>query len=149
MKNEVHTSPWKDMNEMEEELSVKKIGAAAIEYYLDPTKPWSERLKVFNRYGKEEGCYTPYDISLAKIFTKYMDNSYVDRHETFYCDNVIEWWIDTLWDNRCKFVRTSYDMKLVKFRRNYEPSQQAIERLSRYYMEKSFLFGVSRSQFDW
>jgi hypothetical protein len=149
LKNEVHTSPWKNMNEMEEELSVKKIGAAAIEYYLDKAKPWGERLKVFNKYGEEHGCYTPDDTTLTRIFSYYMSSSYVQRHETFYCDDVIEWWLEKIYDSRCRFIRTKYEVKPEFTHRNYEPSQKAIERLSKYYIEKLFLFGVSRSEFDW
>jgi hypothetical protein len=78
-----------------------------------------------------------------------MSSSYVQRHETFYCDDVIEWWLEKIYDSRCRFVRTKYEVKPEFTHRNYEPSQKALERLSKYYIEKLFLFGVSRSEFDW
>ena len=150
LKREVHNSPYINMDEMEEELSVKRIGAAAKEFYLDKTKNFEERVKVFTKYGKKHGwIWQPQDFDLGEIFSMYCENS--ERHESVDCAQIIEWWIDSLSYKRTfiDYSKNKYHPKLKQEYRDYEPSKEACDRLHRYYMEKLFLFGVGSFEIDW
>lgn len=151
LKNQIHTSPYKNMDEMEEELSVKRIGAAAKEFYLDRTKDISERVKVFSKYGEEQSwIWKPQDFDLHKIFEMHGESG-VERHEIVYCANVIEWWIECLSYRKTKidYHKNRFHPELKQEYRNYKPSEESINRLYRYYMEKIFLYGIGKFDFDW
>ena len=150
LRDTVHTSIYNNMDEMEEELSVKKIHAAAKEFYLDKTKNFDERKKVFEKYGESIGSiYRPEDLDLGKIFDMYNENDN-ERHSIIGCLDIIEWWIEKVYCNKVELdYYNRYHPKIVKSKRKYTPSDEACIRLTRYYTEKLFLYGISQFTFDW
>ena len=150
IKETTYNSPYKDLNDIEENVVVKKIGAAANDFYLDKTKDFNERIKVFDTYAKEETyIFRPSDTDLSKIFSIYFEND-IDRHQTVTCTEVVWYWIDCLRNGRCHLNLTNpYHPKIDKETRNYKPSQEAIDRLYKFYVEKLFLEGVGSFEFDW
>lgn len=146
------TSPYNSVDEMEEELPVKKIKAAAENFYLDKTKDFEERLKAFDKYGdKETYIFRPQDVRLNKIFDIYFEQDYVQRHETVNCLSIIEWWIDSLADERThiSYVNNKYHPDLESSERNYVASENSINRLRKYYIEKLILEKTATFEFDW
>jgi hypothetical protein len=150
IKESTVSSPYKDLNDIEENVVMKKIEEAAKEFYLDKTKDFDERIKVFNKYGKKDTCiFRTSDRDLSKIFDVYFEND-IDRHQTVTCTDVVWYWIDYLRRCRCHLNWTNpYHPKIDKGNRNYKPSQEAIDRLYRFYVEKLFLEGVGSFEFDW
>ena len=75
----------------------------------------------------------------------------VERHEIVYCANVIEWWIECLSYRKTKidYHKNRFHPELKQEYRNYKPSEESINRLYRYYMEKIFLYGIGKFDFDW
>lgn len=149
--SEQKKSMYNSLDEMEEELSVKKIGAEAVIFYLDKTKNFEERIKVFEKYGDEDSfVYEPIDEVLFKIFEAYCDGLDAERRSNIECIDIINWWIDyKLKKQRIKFVKFTDCDKIKGKKRNYIPSKIAIERLRKYYTEKLFIEGIARFQFDW
>ena len=150
MKKPQH-SDYKDLNHMEEELSVKKIQHEAEKFYLDRSKNWKERLKVFEKYGKKvSSIHHPADSSLEKIFQMNIEKCEHERHETITCSYVIEWWIEQLSENRTHIFEAERGrIKMDEADRNYEPSDKAMDRLEKLYMEKIMLERVASFELDW
>ena len=151
-KEKVYSSPYKDLNDLEENVTVKKIKEESKNFYLDKTKDFKERVKVFSMHGKFEGSILqPSDSNLKKIFDIYGEKSYIDRHQK--CDSVdiVEWWIENLSDGRCKidYSKNHFHPDLKESKRKYKPSKAVIDRLYRYYVEKLFLDGVGSFEWDW
>ena len=143
-------SMYNSLDEMEEELSVKKIGAEAQIFYMDKSKDLKERIKVFEKYGHEEGSiYTPDDDALNVIFEFHNDDDNNERHQTYETIDIIDWWIGMQKRNRVNVYKGEYSPKFKKLTRNYTPNKQAIERLRIYYIEKLFIEGISSFVFDW
>ena len=142
---------YKDLNHMEEELSVKKIQHEAEKFYLDRSKNWKERLKVFEKYGKKvSSIHHPADSSLEKIFQMNIEKCEHERHETITCSYVIEWWIEQLSENRTHIFEAERGrIKMDEADRNYEPSDKAMDRLEKLYMEKIMLERVASFELDW
>jgi hypothetical protein len=145
------SSPFKDLQEMEDNVVVKKIKDEARKYYLDKSKPLQERIKVFSAHGnKETSIFRPIDKYLCVIFDLYCEQDWIQRHETASTTYIIDKWIYNLTDNRIEIDRTNkYHPALKTTKRNYTPSEKAIERLNYFYMSRLFLEGVSEFEFDW
>jgi hypothetical protein len=150
LKNGIHSSPFKDLNDIEENTVMKKMASVCKEFYLDKSKDFNERVKVFSSYGKSESyIFHPSDPDLKKIFEAYTERD-VQRHETIQCAEVVWWWIDYLRAKRCHLNWTNpYHPKIDEETRNYKPSQEAVDRLYKFYVEKLFLEGVGSFEFDW
>jgi L-rhamnose mutarotase len=150
LKNTVHTSLFNSLDEIEENVVVKRIKEEAKKFYHDKTKVFEERVKVFTRHGEQENSiFEPSDRNLSKIFQMHNEGDN-DRNSIIECESVIRWWIDELRYNRSKLDWTNhYHPKLKQTERNYEPTDAACERLFRYYMEKLFLEEVGSFEFDW
>lgn len=149
--SQTFTSPYKNLEDIEDNVVVKKIKGEAKKFYLDKTKKFSERVRVFAVHGEEESyIFRPSDPDLNKIFDLYLEKDYLQRHEGVDCASIIEYWVSELEENRLKFDWTNpYHPKLKKSNRKYKPSKKAVERLYKYYMEKLFLEGVGSFTFDW
>jgi hypothetical protein len=151
MRRTIFTSPYNSMEKMEEELSVKKIKAACKNFYLDKTKDLNERIKVFSKYGDDYGCiWYPYDKDMNKIFQTYVEKN-VERHEIVTSVDVIKWWIDLLSEKNTKisFKENKYHPNIISKYRNYVPTEESINRLRKYYLEKLFIEGVGSFEVDW
>lgn len=145
-------SPFKNLADLEDNVTVKKIKAEAEKFYKDTTKDFKDRLEVFDIHGDEDGSiHQPTDKKLAKIFEIYQETGYSERHEMVNCLSIIEWWIDTLKSKRCRisYKENKYHPKIISKKRNYKPSTKAIERLQRYYQEILLEEGVANFEFDW
>jgi len=151
LQEKVHTSPYNSLDEIEESVVVKKISVAAKDFYLDRSKPFSERIKVFAKYGKfEDFIFEPTDSNLKKIFQIYQEGGWLERHQNVETPEIVDFWIGTLKSNRTHLNWSNpYHPKKEKRSRNYKPRKEAIERLRKYYMEKLFLEGVGSFEFDW
>jgi len=145
------SSPYNTMDELEENTTIKKIPEESKKFYHDKTKPLSERIKVFNKYGhKEAYIFTPQNIHLAKIFDLYFEQEFIDKYQTINCAEIIEWWVfTTLNDNRIHINKLNNYHKIVTLNRNYKPSKISIERLFNYHIENLFLEDVGSFTFDW
>jgi hypothetical protein len=145
------SSPYNTLEDLEDSVVVKKIKDEAVKFYLDKTKDFTERVRVFAVHGEEESCiFNPSDADLGKIFKIYMEKDWIQRHETVDCATIVESWLSNLKKNRCHLSWSNpYHPKLEKESRNYIPSEEAIDRLYKYYMEKLFLEGVGSFEFDW
>ena len=151
MRRTIFTSPYRNMDEMEEELSVKRIKEAAKNFYLDKTKDLYERIKVFANYGEDHSCiWYPADKDMNKIFQMYVENN-VERHEHIDSVDIIEWWIDLLSEKNTKisYKENKYHPKVISKFRNYVPTEESIDRLRKYYLEKLFIEGVGSFEVDW
>lgn len=155
IKNEsekVYTSPYKNIDDLEENISVKRIKDEARKFYLDKSKNFKDRVDVFNKYGESHSyIYHPKNSNINKIFDIYQEMDYTERHQNVECESIISFWIDSLTDDRCEidYSRNSYHPSLKKTKRKYKPSKKAIDRLYKYYMEKLFLEGMGSFEWDW
>lgn len=151
LKETAFSSPYNTLDEIEENVVMKKIPEAAKNFYLDKTKSFEERLKVFAAHGKQDSSiFQPTNRDLKIIFDVYSENGWIERHQIVKCEQIVEYWIDKLIDNRCHLDWTNkYHPKVATKSRNYKPSQKAIDRLHRYYMEKLFLDGIGSFEWDW
>jgi len=150
LSNTIFTSPFNNMDEMEEELSVKKIGEAARNFYLDKTKNFDERVKVFSKYGKSQSyIWHPSDKNLNKIFEMYTEDT--ERYITVETYRIVEWWVECLAHKRTEisFVENRFHPKLSSEKRNYEVNQKSCDRLYKYYMEKLFIEEIGSFEIDW
>jgi len=148
----IYTSNFKDLNDLEENVTVKNIKTEAKKFYMDKTKDFKKREKVFSKHGKSNDyIYHPIDSNLKKIFDIYFENDYLDKHQIVKTLDVIKNWIETLSDSRSiiDYSKNKYHPNIKSTERNYTPSDKAIERLYRFYAEKMFLEGVSEFEFDW
>ena len=149
--SQTFTSPYKDLEDIEDNVVVKKIKEEAKKFYMDKTKDFSERVRVFAVHGREEDyIFTPSDSNLAKIFQLHSESDWIRRHEMVDCATIIENWVIDLSENRCTFNWSNpYHPGVEKSDRGYTPSKEAIERLYKFYMEKLFLEEVGSFTFDW
>lgn len=145
-------SSFKDLNDLEENCSVKKMETEAPIFYKDKTKSLDLRLQVFDKYGKEHSyIYEPKNNILKEIFEIYHEQCENQRHENISCGDIIEWWFYQLQKNRLEIDYSSnkYHPNLKKTKRNYTPSVEAITRLKNYYNELLILEDVASFEFDW
>lgn len=148
-------STFKNLNDLEENLSVKKIQGEAKIFIQDESKALKERLKVFAKYGEKKSyIHRPLHPGLHKIFhiaLEYDAGMYVERHETVDCFDVIDWWIQELSEDRCEisYLRNEYHPELLKETRNYIPSKEAIKKLQTYYEGILLKEGIVSFEFDW
>jgi len=150
-KEKVYSSPYKDLDDLEENITVKKIKEESKKFYLDKTKSFKERVKVFNEHGKfETYVFSPNNSSLKKIFDIFGEND-VERHQKYDSVSIVEWWIENLSEKKCKidYSRNHYHPSLKQSKRKYKPSKIAIDRLYKFYVEKLFLEGVGSFEWDW
>lgn len=151
LSNTVFSSPFNSLDELEENVIVKNIKEEAKKFYLDNTKQFSERVKVFSKYGiLKDFIFEPTDLNLNRIFQMYLENDDLDRNITIETPDIIEWWLSYLRTHRCKLNwENPYHPQLNKTNRNRTPSEDTIKRLYRYYVGKLFLEGVGSFIFDW
>jgi hypothetical protein len=134
------------------ENAKKTIEADAIKFYRDPNHSFQDRLSLFNMLGKSETyIFHPKHKGLDKIFEIHQEQGYVERHQKYYCWDVIEWWMNQMLEGRCKidYSRNQYHPDLKQKKRNYVSSQAAIDRLYNYYLNLLIVEGVSEFIFDW
>lgn len=151
-KKENVISKYKSLDDLEENLPVKKIAEEAKIFYMDESKSYKERLRVFDKYGEEDSCiHQPNNIYLKKIFDIYFEKGYVQRHEMVSCLDVVHWWIEELEVGRKKidYSKNHYHPSLINKKRNYEPSDKAIERLRKFYENIILQEGVANFELDW
>jgi hypothetical protein len=150
LKSTIFTSPYNSLDEIEDNVVVKKIPEAAKAFYLDKTKDFYERVKVFSKHGEfDSSIFEPSDSDLKKIFKIYHENDIV-RNQNIDSVDVIWYWVDYLAYKRCHLDWSNqYHPKIKAKKRNYKPSEEASERLYRYYVEKLFLEGIGSYEFDW
>jgi L-rhamnose mutarotase len=143
-------SPFNSLEEIEENVVVKHIGEEAIKFYHDKTKIFEERVKVFTRHGvRKDFIFHPTDRNINKIFKLYSEDE-IDRNSIIECEQIISWWIEMQAYKKSKLDwENPYHPKLKQSNRNYKPSDDACERLYKYYMEKLFLDEVGSFIFDW
>lgn len=149
-------SKFNSLDDLEENLSVKKICAEAEIFWNDETKDLEERLGVFDKYGKKVNCiHSPSHRGLSRIFDMSSESDSggmcFERHEEVSCLEVVDWWIDTLIEGRSKisYNDNQYHPKIKSKKRNYTPSDEAIDRLSNYYKRIIMQEGVASLEFDW
>lgn len=145
-------SPYKNLDDIQENVTVKKAKEAAKIFLMDNTKSIEDKLEVFDIYGEEEQyIYDPNHPFLNKIFEIYKEQDMIQKYEVVDCLDIVEWWIDELSDKRCEisYVSNKYHPNLIRTKRNYEPSQEALDRLSNYYRDIILEEGVVRFTFDW
>lgn len=149
-------SKFKSLDDLEENLSVKKIDAEAKIFWNDETKDFDERLEVFGKYGKNSTyIHEPNHRGLAKIFNMSSESDdggmCFDRYQNVDCLDVVEWWIETLSEGRSKisYNENKYHPKIISKKRNYIPSEAAIDRLQNYYKRIIMQEGVASFEFDW
>lgn len=151
LKAQTFISPYNTLDELEDNVVVKKMSEAAKTFYMDETKDFSERVNVFSKYGKAEcSIHQPTDANLAKIFNMHLEGDWLERHQVITCADIVYGWVNDLKTKRCKLNWSNhYHPKLEKTNRNYVPSEEAINRLYRYYIEKLFLEEIGSFEFDW
>jgi len=149
-------SKFNSLDELEENVSVKNIAVEAKIFWSDETKNFEERVEVFSKYGEKRSyIYEPNHRDLSKIFNMSSESDdggmCFDRHEKVDCLSVVDWWIETLCENRSKisYNENQYHPKIKSKNRNYTPSEQAIERLRNYYTRILMQEGISSFNFDW
>lgn len=148
-KNTVFISQYKNYADFEENVSLKNSKAEGKIFYMDKTKPFNEREIAFNNFGEEDSSiHQPRNYELSQIFSYYNDSDN-ERHQIIYCGDIVERWLEELFFNRCTFDYSEYRISLKRKPRNYKPSDKAVERLRRYYMEILFLEGIASFEFDW
>jgi len=146
-----YTSSYNSIEELEENVTVKKIKSEAKKFYMDKTKDFDERIKVFNKHGESKDyIFNPINHDLKKIFDIYSEND-IEKYRTIKSVYVIDDWIENLEDTRCKidYSKNKYHPSVTTSKRNYIPSNESITRLKRYYIEKLFLEDVSKFEWDW
>lgn len=151
IKNKMFSSPYESLDDLEENVTMKKIEEEARKFYMDKTKKFEDRLEVFNKYGKEESyIFRPNDKDLKVIFQVYSSEGYTERHEQIECSQIIEFWLSYMAENRIKIDWSNrFHPKMKELKRGYEPSEEAQDRLFRFYMERLFVEGVGSFNFDW
>jgi len=152
LRSQVFTSQFDSLDDIEDNVVVKKITEEAKKFYMDSTKDFEERIKVFSKHGFRQGCiHEPTDRNLRKIFEMHNESDWIQRHEICNTVDIVNYWVcHQLEQNRCKLDYTNpYHPKLKKLNRGYHPSKAAIDRLYKYYVEKLFLEGVGSFEFDW
>lgn len=151
-KKEIFSSPYKDLNELEENVVAKKIKDEAFVFFSDKTKSLENRLEVFKKYGKTHSyIHEPSNPDLARIFEIYKEREEMQRHETADCIRIVESWVNSLVKGRRKISYESnrHHPKIKGTVRNYTPSKESIERLKNYYLEILLEEGTSSFKFDW
>lgn len=130
----------------------KVIEDDAVKFYMDPTKPLVDRIKLFNRLGKKNNyMYNPDNKNLNKIFQMSFEDDFLERHTTISCVDVIEEWIEGLKSKRTHidYSKNEYHPSLETEQRNYNPSQESMDRLFEYYFNNLVIEGVSEFILDW
>lgn len=148
-------SRYKNLDDIENNVVVKKIYDETEIFWNDTTKDLNERFKVFNKYGfKDPYIFDPENSKLGKIFsiaTEYESGLMRRRYETVECFEVIDWWVETLEEGRShiSYNENEYHPKVISKKRNYKVSSEAMERLTTYY--KKIIMGEGTSKFimDW
>lgn len=116
-------------------------------FFKDKSKHLSERIKSFEKYGDcKQYIFHPKNILLNRIFKIYIEQDYIQRDDIIECSSIIEWWLSELEMNRCHI--STYLPTILKEKRNYKPSQEAIKRLEKYYYECLFTEGITRFKFN-
>ena len=154
LKSLTFSSPFSSLEDLEENVVVKNVKEEAQKFYLDKTKNFDDRVTVFAVHGEEETyIYEPNNVNLRTIFKIYYEDAYeLDRHSIIIINTnqIVDSWVYDLSKNRCKIDWVNpFHPKLIKTDRIYQPSEEAINRLRRYYMEKLFLEGIASFKFDW
>lgn len=148
----IHTfnSPYNNIDEIENNVTINKIIEEAKIFYHDKTKNFNDRIKVFTKYGESnDWIFYPVDYNLHKIFELYMESE-INRNQIIETPYIVEWWIEKLKNYRCEFNWINqYHPKLLTTKRNYNYSDKALDRLYHYYMEKLFLEEIGSFEFDW
>ena len=144
-------SPFDSVEQMLRNTLAIDIEEAAAVFYMDRTKPMSERVKAFNTYGKHcEYIAHPKNLLLADIFSIYYENDSLERYSTITCISVVDYWLENLANGRCHLNWSNhYHPKIDRTNRNYTVRQEAVQRLRKYYIEKLFIEGVSKFNLDW
>ena len=144
-------SEYSDLDDLEDNVVAKKIYEVAEVFYKDTTKSFDKRLVVFEKYGFKDGfIHEPKHPMLKRIFDIVMEFDYFSKHEEISCTGIIEIWVEALSDNRIEIDHSnSYHPDIIKSSRNYEPSEEAIERLTKYYSRLILDEGVASFIFDW
>lgn len=147
----IYSSPYKNLEDFQENVTIKNSTKEAKNFYMDKTKNINDRITIFNEFGEKDSCiHTPHNVGLRRMFDMYTENGWCERHEIIHCTNILEYWLENLEDYRCSLDWSNkYHPKLVKKMRNYKPSKVAIERLRNYYLEQLFLEGIAKFEFDW
>ena len=145
------TSNYDSLDDLENNVVVKKIHEEARKFYHDKSKAFDERLLVFSKHGnKPRYIYDPKNLDLRTIFTLYTESDYVQRHETIDTVYIVDDWIERLSEDRLSIDwKNEYHPKRVVTERNYEPSPEALARLRVYYLEKLMLEEVCEFELDW
>jgi len=134
IKETTFSSPYKVLDDIEENVVMKKIPEATRNYYLDKSKPFEERLEVFNKYGAQNGyIFNSTQPDISTIIETYIDREDLDKYQDIEISSIIENWIEIL----------------KKKSRNYKLSKESTQRLYKYYMEKVFIEGVCSFKLDW
>jgi len=151
LKEKTFSSPYNSVDEIEENVVIKNVAEVAKQFYHDKTKDFEERVKVFTKYAKRNTfIFHPTDHDLDKIFKIYIENDFLERRQIIECEKVVNSWIESLMYKRCHLSWTNpYHPTLKQKNRNYKPSEKAIDRLYKYYMEKLFNDEVGSYEFDW
>jgi hypothetical protein len=147
-KTKIYMSKFNTLEELEENLTAKQLKTTgAKEFYLDTSKKMSERVKVFNEYGEDNGCiYRPITKELKHIFEWYYESDYPSKMETILTSDVVNDWVDLLKFDRITVVDDDLFEDSV---RNYTPSKEALERLKNYYLNKLMKEGIAKFTYDW
>ena len=130
----------------------KTLENDAIAFFRDPKNKFEDRLVLFNELGgKKDFIFHPKDKNLNRIFEMFHERDYLERYQSYHTWDVIEWWIRELKPNRCKidFSRNQYHPSLIKTKRNYQVSQEALNRLQEKYLNLLIAEGISEFIFDW
>jgi len=150
VKIQTKPSKYNSLEEIKKELS--EINRQATLYYKDETNGFDERIEVFTEFGEKDGCiHHPNDPKLRKIFDIMFEQDYWDRHQTIECIHVVDCWVEFLEYDRCKisYNKNEYHPEILKTKRNYTPSKEAIERLKRHYHNIILKENVAKFELDW
>lgn len=145
-------SPYKNLEDLEDNVTVKKIEKEAVKFFMDTTKNLQDRIAVFNEYGQDESyIHHPENPTLNRIFDAYKETGYSERHETVKCLDIIDWWVEELKGKRTfvSYKSNKYHPSLKRKPRNYTPSKASVERLKNYYTMLLIDEGVARFEYDW
>lgn len=146
------SSPFNSLCEIEDNVVLSQVQVVARDFYMDKSKDFEERIKVFDLCGKKDGyIYRPQDYDLASVFSIYFTHAHPERHEILFCSSIVKDWIEQLSENRILVSswNNSTSPVLTETKRNYKPSKEASQRLFRYYMERLFANEISSFELDW
>lgn len=146
------SSPYNSYDELVNSVVYAKIEEEAKNFYTDKSKDWGERLRVFNKFGYEEGyIFEPNHPKLKTIFDMYNDLDWTERHQRVECSDVIHWWMSKMVDNRIMvdYSKNEYHPSLKEDSRGYTPSKGSVDKLTRKYMELVMMERVNAYIFDW